>query len=271
MPVQPERAHSAIVTERLPIEYFGQPAQAQPALQVHLKPVLSAGELSSPLSRVRLKHCRFDLRCRLDNRRRVTNISEPPRGPIVVARNIEQRSVRRRGAAPVANQLIRPSANQVSLPAGHHELTSLVMHGCRKSDHSRPLIGRQFVYFQRWVECVTDEDRMTELRALIQKPNQTVLHQERKFARPRRGLNQYLVTMRQHVRHPSAPTVFDVIMDRMIVPARRLECKEQRLGHGPARNDEPFAKHEIIEPTSLVATMFRRVERRRHDRRTPYW
>jgi hypothetical protein len=127
-------------------------------------------------------------------------------------------------AAPVVNQLlIRPSANQVSLLAGHHEPTSLVMYSCRKSDHSRPSIGGQFVYFQRRVKRITDEDRMTELRGLIQKPDQTVLHQEREFARPCRSLNQHLVTMRQHVRHPSAPTIFDVIMDRMIVPARRLE------------------------------------------------
>jgi hypothetical protein len=89
------------------------------------------------------------------------------RGYIVEARKIEQRSVRERSAAPVASQLIRPSANQVSLLAGHHELTSLVMRGCHKSARSRPLIGPHFAYFQHRMKCVTDEDRMMELRELI--------------------------------------------------------------------------------------------------------
>jgi hypothetical protein len=106
-----------------------------------------------------------------------------PRAPIVVARKIEQRPVRGRSAAPVASQLIRQSANQVPLLAGHHELTALVTRDCRKPDRSRPSIVRQFVYFQRWVKCVTDYDGMTELRGLLQKPNQITLHQERKFSR----------------------------------------------------------------------------------------
>jgi hypothetical protein len=80
-----------------------------------------------------IKHCQFDLRCQLDNRaaRDKTGISEWPRGPIVVARKIEQRSVRRAVCEPGI--------------------------GC-KSDHSRPSIGRQFVYFQRRVKCVIDDD-----------------------------------------------------------------------------------------------------------------
>src|SRR6516164_9188573 len=45
MAVESERAHGAITTKRLPPEYFGQPALAETALQVHLKkPVLSVNE-----------------------------------------------------------------------------------------------------------------------------------------------------------------------------------------------------------------------------------
>src|SRR6516162_9705775 len=45
MAVESKRAHGTVTTERLRPEYFGQPALAQPSLQVHLKkPVLSVNE-----------------------------------------------------------------------------------------------------------------------------------------------------------------------------------------------------------------------------------
>ena len=71
--------------------------------------------------------------------------------------------------------------------------------------------------------------------------------------------------MGQHVRHAVPPAIFHVVVDRMIVPARGLKRREQRVGHGAAGQDEALADPEILEPAGFEALVPRRIEGVGHD------
>src|SRR5215210_5365679 len=58
--------------------------------------------------------------------------------------------------------------------------------------------------------------------------------------------------MCEQVRHAAGAAIFDVVMDRMGIAARGLECREHRRGLGPARDHEALAEHEILEPALLA-------------------
>jgi hypothetical protein len=55
----------------------------------------------------------------------------------------------------------------------------------------------------------------------------------------------------QQSRHAARLAELDIVVHRVVVPARALERQEHRLGHRSAGLHEPLAEDEILEPALL--------------------
>src|SRR5262249_8542936 len=92
----------------------------------------------------------------------------------------------------------------------------------------------ELVHLERWIERITDKNRMQKSAGLLQKRLQRLFDHVRKQSSPGDRLNGDQISERQQVGHAARPTEFEVIVDRVVVTACRLKRQKDRLGHGPA-------------------------------------
>src|SRR5437879_3444575 len=70
-------------------------------------------------------------------------------------------------------------------------------------------------------------------------------------AGPGGGKAQHLKPVRQGAGMAALATIFDIVVDRVIVGGDRLERRKIGLGDGPARDVEALADREILEIPAL--------------------
>src|SRR6478752_2320239 len=142
-------------------------------------------------------------------------------------------------------------AQQEPLPSLQHQFAPLVVHCAAQTDDPGRPVGRQLVHLQSRIQRIAGEYRLEESARLLEEGHQRVLGDERKESGARSGLDQRLETMRKHAGQSMGSAVLHIVVNWMVVAARRLERQEQRLAHRPAWRYEAFTDPEVLEPALL--------------------
>src|SRR5258707_4961206 len=158
-------------------------------------------------------------------------------------------------------------SEQIFLLAAEHQFVLLVVHCHRNCHHAgRALWGQRRDYEAR-IERIAGIDRLQEFARLLDEGDQRVADHMCEGAGTRCSEAQHLKAVREWARMTAFATIFDVVMDRVVIARDGPERREIGFGHGAARDVEPLADYEILEILALRKPVLAPVERFTHAAR----
>jgi hypothetical protein len=125
-------------------------------------------------------------------------------------------------------------ADEVFVRAIQYQFAALIMHRGAHHDHAGGPLRQEFGDFQRRIKRVAGVHALEEAAGLLDETHERVVDLVREQAGAGRGLDQHLEAVREQVRHSARAAEFAVVVNRMVVAARRLEGEEMRVAHGTA-------------------------------------
>src|SRR5487761_2738681 len=153
-----------------------------------------------------------------------------------------------------------PLADEVFVPAVEHQLAALIMHRRAHDDHAGSALRQEFGDFQRGIERIARIHALEKAARLLYESYERIVDLVRQHAGAGCSLDQHLEAVREQVGHAARAAEFAVIVNRMVVAARRLEREEMRIAHGAAGRTKHLADAKILEPALLGQLVRTRIE-----------
>jgi len=129
-----------------------------------------------------------------------------------------------------------------------YQHASLVMDGEPQGDRAGRAALLDLADLEHRIKRVAAIDRLQKARRLLEETDQRIADDVREDTRAGGTLHCHLQAVGQQVAMAACLAIFAVVVNRMVVTARELEGREQRLGLGARIDVKPLPDPQILEP-----------------------